>query len=166
MLLPSSRIRRYFHDDLLLQAEIWHDTSQKEYCKAYDSILNFCSYHDLASYFYISPTMIDLMPPAILKGWLSGSLLKYEPKTSAFWKSRIFLLENSYGSPSSHPKIETEPSCYLNRMTILLPKSIKSDLLHRAYPRQVLVLLTLKTSINDLRRLVSRSPWSRLRWDR
>jgi hypothetical protein len=53
----------------------------------------------------------------------------------------------------------------LNRMTILLLKSIKSDLLHRAYPRQVLVLLTLKTSINDLRRLVSHSPWSRLRWD-
>ena len=60
--------------------------------------------------------------------------LKFYTEKLGFVKKQDFLLENLNGSPLSHPKIETEPSCYLNQMTILLLKSIKRDSLHRAYP--------------------------------
>ena len=80
--------------------------------------------------------------------------LKFYPEKPGFVKNQDFPVgEFKWHTVVSHDnrngsELPLEP----NDNTVV--KSIKRDSLHRAYPQQVLVFLTLKTSINDLRRLV------------
>jgi catechol 2,3-dioxygenase-like lactoylglutathione lyase family enzyme len=84
--------------------------------------------------------------------------LKFYTEKLGFVKKQDFPVGEFKWLTVVSPEDRNGTELLLEPMTILLLKSIKRDSLHRAYPRQVLVLLTLKTSINDSRRLVSHSP--------